>query len=561
MNLLRVFFLFSLLCSYHLACAQTKKPNIVWIVCEDISPYIGAYGDPLVKTPNIDALAKVGVRYLNVYTVAGVCAPSRSSIITGMYPTSIGTQHMRTLGDSKYQPVPFYSAVIPDYVKCFPEYLRMAGYYCTNNEKQDYQFLPPVTVWDENGPAASFRNRPNGKPFFAVFNFFMTHESQLFGRKDPLLIDSNAIKVPPYYPDTRIVRHDMDRLFTNIERMDEEVGELIKMLKEDGLFENSYIFFYSDHGGALPWMKREILERGTHIPFIIHFPGNKNEGTTNDDLISEVDFAPSILSIAGIKLPSYFQGQAFLGDQKAKSPRKYVYAGRDRMDSEYDRVRMARDKQFQYLYNFMPDKPYYQNLQYRLSVPMMKEFLQLRDEHKLDKYQAAWFNTKPLEELYDVKNDPHELNNLINDPKYASKLDELRSAFKEWNAEVGDMGALEEKEMIKRMWNGADQAPSTDAPEITKSNAGLMISCKTKGASIGYRMVRPGPAPPPEMHTVQSWDFEFVEAVIKNGTQRPAAPIWNVYGGKPITIAKGDTLIVNAQRIGFLPAETKYILK
>ncbi len=291
--------------------AQQDRPNIIWITCEDISPFIGAYGDREMKTPNIDQLAKEGVRYTKVFTAAGVCAPSRSSFITGMYPTSIGTMHMRTIGDPKYQPVPSYSAVIPADVKCFPEYLRMAGYYCTNNEKQDYQFEPPVTVWDENGAAATFHHRQSNQPFFAVFNFFITHESQLFSRKDSLLMNPDKIRVPPYYPDTKTVRHDMNRLFTNIERMDQQVGELLRMLKEDGLYNNTIIFFFSDHGGALPWMKREILERGTHIPFIIRFPGGKSGGTTNDDLISGVDFAPTVLSLAGVPVPKYMQGQPF----------------------------------------------------------------------------------------------------------------------------------------------------------------------------------------------------------------------------------------------------------
>ncbi len=203
--------------------AQTQ-PNIIWIVCEDISPFIGSYGNREIKTPNIDRLAAEGIRYTGVYTTAGVCAPSRSSIITGMYQTSIGTQHMRTIGDPRYQPVPSYSAVIPDYVKCFPEWLRRAGYYCTNNQKQDYQFEPPVTVWDENSAAASYRNRPEGKPFFAVYNFAITHESMLFLRHDSLLADTNTVTVPPIYPDTKTVRHDIARLFTNVKSWTGRLG-------------------------------------------------------------------------------------------------------------------------------------------------------------------------------------------------------------------------------------------------------------------------------------------------------------------------------------------------
>jgi arylsulfatase A-like enzyme len=537
--------------------AQQKRPNILWITCEDISPYISAYGDPIVQTPNIDQLAKDGIRYLRAYTVAGVCAPSRSSLITGMYPTSIGTQHMRTIGDPKYQPVPSYSAVIPEYVKCFPEYLRLAGYYCTNNEKQDYQFLPPVTVWDENGPAASYRNRPKDKPFFAVFNLFITHESQLFGRTDSLLLDPSQISVPPYYPDTRTVRHDMNRLFTNIERMDAQVGQIIQMLKDDGLYDNTIIFFFSDHGGALPWMKREILERGTHIPFIVHLQKGKGAGTVNGDLVSEVDFAPTVLSLAGVKLPSYLQGQAFLGDQKAKEPRKYVFAGRDRMDTEYDRVRMVRDKRFQYLYNYFPQKPYYQNIEYRLSIPMMKEFLQLRDEGKLDSNQAAWFHTKPVEEFYDLETDPHELHNLVNLPQYQSQLNAFRAAYQEWNKKIGDLGALDEKEMIRQMWLGGNEPPKTEMPVITRTKQGILLSCKTPGASIGYRVAGKGSPVAPEMHTALTWDYTWIFNPAINGTKKPAAPIWTIYEGETIHVNKGDTLIVNAMRIGFKPAELR----
>lgn len=224
----------------------------------------------------------------------------------------------------------------------------------------------------------------------------------------------------------------MARLFTNITRMEQQVGELISMLKEDGLYDNTVIFFYSDHGGALPWMKREVLERGTHIPFILRFPGGKDAGTVNDDLINGVDFAPTVLSLAGVPIPAHMQGQAFLGNQKAKASRKYVLAARDRMDTEDDRVRMARDKRYRYLYNYMPEKPYYQNLTYRLNVPMMKEILKLRDERKLDSVRMAWFKTKPSEELYDVQNDPNELHNLVNNPKYKNKLEELRTAFQNW---------------------------------------------------------------------------------------------------------------------------------
>jgi N-sulfoglucosamine sulfohydrolase len=541
-----------------------SKPNIVWIVCEDISPYLGCYGSSLVKTPHLNQLAAEGVRYTHVYTTAGVCAPSRSAIITGMYQTSVGTQHMRTLNGAagaKYSPVQDYSAVIPAGVKCFPEYLRMAGYYCTNNEKQDYQFTAPVTVWDENGAAASWRNRPAAKPFFSVFNFFITHESQLFMRNsESLLVDTNKIEVPPFYPDTKTVRHDMARLFSNIERMDEQVGMLIKMLKDDGLYNNTYIFFYSDHGGALPWMKREVLERGIHIPFIIHFPHAKAAGRVNNKMISSVDFGPTVLSLAGVKIPPYMQGSAFLGYQKTKTQRKYIYAARDRMDTEYDRVRAVRDKRYEYLYNYNPDKPYYQNIEYRLNIPMLKEFLQLRDESKLNAVQLSWFKQKPAEELYDIEKDPHQLHNLAMDITYKSKLTELRNAFKQWTNKSGDMGGIPEKEMIAAGWNGKTEPPVTGTPQIIKKTKGVKITCATKGASIGYRIVSAG-EPKKEMHIITSWDFGTVFNTRLNGQQVAAQPVWQVYKGETILLNKGDTLKVNAHRIGYTPAITDYVVQ
>lgn len=538
--------------------SNSSKPNILWITCEDISPFIACYGDKVVKTPNIDQLAKEGVRYTNVYTTAGVCAPSRSAIITGMYQTSIGTQHMRTSGDPKYQPVPSYAAVIPDYVKCFPEYLRMNGYYCTNNEKQDYQFTPPVTVWDENGAAASFRNRPEDKPFFAVFNFMITHESQLYMReKDSLLVDPNVVTVPPFYPDTKTVRKGIARNYSNIELMDKQVGELIKMLKDDGLYENTIIFFYSDHGGALPWMKREVLERGIHIPFVIRFPQMKNAGTINDDMISAVDFAPTVLSLAGVTIPSYMQGQAFLGTQAAKQKRKYVFAARDRMDTEYDRVRAVRDEQYEYIYNYEPEKPYYQAIEFRMSIPMMKEIMSLHNEGKLDSIPESWFKSKPVDELYDVKNDPNQLHNLVNDPTYAAKLKELKAALKDWLTKVGDMSSKPEKDMIATWWNGKSEPPVTSEPVIAKSNSAVTITCATKGASIGYQVIKAGADTTSVMHKVTSWDMSTVLGRSTVKELLYATP-WQVYNGEPIKLEQGDTLKVNAMRIGYKPATTTY---
>ncbi|MCG2793216.1 MAG: sulfatase [Weeksellaceae bacterium] len=542
---------------------EKKRPNIIWITCEDISPYITSFGNDLIKTPNIDKLAKDGIKYNFTYTVAGVCAPSRSGIITGMYPTSIGTQHMRTEAmDSKFRPegVPNYSAVLPEYVKAFPEYLRKEGYYTSNNQKEDYQFHTPVTVWDESSPAADYKNRKKDQPFFSVFNLFVTHESLLMKYPDTLTVDLNKIKIPEYYEDTPTVRKDMANLFTRIETMDKQVGSIIKRLKEEGLYENTYIFFFSDHGGNLPWMKREILERGTHIPFVVKLPKEQLSGTEINNLISSIDFAPTVLSIAGIRPPKYFQGQAFLGNYSENAKRKYVYAGRDRMDDKYDRVRAVRDAQYRYIFNYMPYLSKYQDLEYRKGIPMMAEILQKKEEKKITNPNLLdWFKpTKPIEELYDVINDPDEVHNLASNRYYSKKLKELRKAFRKWGKKIGDMSSTNEKEMvIEKWWNGKASAPVTAKPKIIVKNQNITLECATKGASIGYKILKSGETGKIE-RVVKSYDYGVLFGSTKNGKNIKVSSPWNIYQGEIIKLNKGEKLVVNAMRIGYEPSETSY---
>ena len=502
----------------------TKQPNILWITCEDMSPHLGSFGEKVAKTPNLDKLAKEAVRYTNVFSTAGVCAPSRATLITGMYQTSIGAHNMRTLQTAVSQKlsVPFYSALLPEQVKCFPEYLRKAGYYCTNNEKQDYQFEAPVTVWNENSKTANWRGREDkNQPFFSVINLMITHESQVFSRdKEPLSVHPDSVIVPPYYPDNAIIRKDIARFLSNVEIMDKQVGDILQQLKEDGLYDNTIIFFYSDHGDGLPFVKRELYDRGLKVPMLIRFPNAKNAGTTDSQLLSFVDFAPTILSLANIPIPKYIQGQAFLGKQKSKIARKYIYAARDRMDSEYDRVRAVSDGRFKYLKNYQPEKPYYQNLKYRLSQKSMQEILRLKEAGKLNEQQAYWFrNSKSEEELFDTQTDPYEFKNLANNPTYKAKLTELRQKHLEWIKQFGDLGAIPENELVASWWQGKDKAPETSSPEISLKEGKVSIVSATKGASIAYKK--------------HEKDKE-----------------WQVYS-KPFHIQKGDSLYVIAHRIGF----------
>jgi arylsulfatase A-like enzyme len=508
-----------------------SKPNILWITCEDMSPHLGSFGEKVAKTPNLDQLAKEGVRYTNVFSTAGVCAPSRNAIITGMYQTSIGGMHMRTSPlVTTFTSIPAYSAVIPEDVRCFPEFLRKQGYYCSNNNKQDYQFAPPQTVWDENGTSpdpkkADWRGRKDkNQPFFSVINLLITHESQVFSRgQEPLLVRPEDVEVPSYYPDNEIIRTDIARFLTNVQRMDKQVGEIIQKLKDDGLYENTIIFFYSDHGDGLPFVKRELYDRGLKVPMIIRFPNAEKAGTVDNQLISFVDLAPTILSLANVRVPKYIQGQAFLGNQKAKMPRKYIYAARDRMDTEYDRVRAVSDGRYKYLKNYMPEKAYYQDIEYRLGQQSMKEILRLRDEGKLNEKQMYWFRkSKPKEELFDTKTDPNEYLNLVKNPKYQAKLVELRKKHQEWLNKYGDLGAIPEKELLAKWWNGKDKAPQTSPPLISTQRNKVSINCTNKGASIAYK---------------KHWNDKS----------------WEVYS-KPFNVSNDDSLYVLTHRIGYLPS-------
>ncbi len=475
---------------------QNLSPNILWISCEDMSPHLGCYGDTTVPTPNIDRLAREGIRFSNAFCTAGVCAPSRNAIITGMYQTSTGGHNMRTLLNTfpeKTGLPPAYSIVPPPNVRAFPEYLRAVSYYTTNNEKTDYQFEAPPTVWNAVSTKAHWRNRPTpDTPFFAVFNSLVTHESQVWARsKLPLRVDPARIRVPPYYPDTKTVRQDMARFFSNIRDMDDWVGDLLGQLETDGLLDKTIIFFWSDHGDGLPFVKREIYDRGLRVPLIVRFPGpgGSGAGTVRTDLISMIDLAPTVLSLAGIPTPKPMQGRAFLGKYAVKTPRTYVFAARDRLDELYDRVRAVHDGRYQYIRNFHPDKPLYMDLAYRKQQPMMAELLRLRDKGQLNAIQMQWFRpTKPAEELYDLQTDPYQLTNLADQPAMTSHLKRLRQQLDTWLTDTHDLGNIPEKELINQWWQGRNQPPVTANPQITQSGNHLQISCATPGASIAYKL-------------------------------------------------------------------------
>ncbi len=480
-----------------------ERPNILWLTCEDISPTLSFYGDSTAHTPNLDKLASESLIFDNAYAVVGVCAPSRSSIITGMYPTSIGTMHMRTgkdisgWGKRKYNPtskavdingspVGEYAVVIPDYVKCFTEFLRAESYYCTNNAKTDYQFAAPVTAWDENGNNATWKNIRGGSPFFSIFNHEVTHESRMWINKDlEQTVSPDKVKFPPYFPDDSITRQDVARNYSNIELLDKQIGEKLDSLKKAGLYDKTIIFFFSDHGGPLPRGKREIYDSGLRVPLLVRFPGGKQVGHI-DDLVSFVDLAPTALSLAGIKPPEYMQGQAFLGKYKAAEPRKYIFGSGDRFDEFSDRIRIVRDKQYLFVKNYHPELPAYKDVSYRKNIDMMNDMLDLHKAVKLSEAAEYWFRqTKTNEEFYNCKTDIYNLDNQIENPEYATKIEELRSELSRWELETRDKANIPEAQMIEEMWPDGKQ-PQTKAPVALYDNKLVSISCNTPGASFGY---------------------------------------------------------------------------
>ena len=509
---------------------ESSRPNILWLVAEDLSPYLAAFGDSTAVTPNISRLAAEGIRYTNAFSVSGVCAPSRAALATGMYPTRIGATHMRTMGNIKFLPegITPYEAMPSANVKMHSEYLRRAGYYCTNNPKEDYQFNKPLTAWDESSPKAHWRNKKEGQPFFAIFNFQVSHESQIWARaEDSLWVDADLeVPIPPYLPDNEVGQRDMRRMYSNILEMDHQVGEILRQLEEDGYLDNTIIFWYGDHGGPLPRQKRLLYESGVKVPLIIRYPDKARAGEIDDRLVSFIDFKPTLLSLAGIEPPAYLDGRAFAGEFEAPTKRKYIHGAADRFDAQYDNIRMVRDSRYKYLRNYRPEQGYYLEVKYREQMAVMQELLRMRDNGELNEYQAQWFReSKPEEELFDTWQDPHELLSLAADPAYGEKLEELRKECDRWIEETGDMGLMNEQDYIESIWPGGIQ-PVTLDPVISKKGQHISLSCETEGASIGYQVLAEGQLP---------------------------AESWTVYT-ESFDMDEGAQLVVLAHRIGYKPS-------
>lgn len=441
-SLLLFFLVFLVACSDK----ELPPPNILWISAEDIGPAFGCYGDEFATTPNIDKLAEDGVVYTNTYATAPICAPARSAIITGVYATSMGTQHLRS------------EVPIPDYLKTIPELLRTEGYYCTNNSKTDYNF-DATGRWNENSGEAHWKNKPEDAPFFSVFNYGITHEGSGNSFNDEHTKDleekhdPEKVEVPPYFPKTEEFKTLWARYYDLITAFDKKVGEHISELEEAGLLENTVVFIWGDHGYGMPRYKRWLYKTGLHVPMVVYVPEKYKKQFDftpgkNDRLLSFVDLAPTVLKLAGMEKPDYMQGQSFIAHADDK---EHVFGARSRADDVIDMSRAIVQDDFIYIRNYMPHLPYVQNaIIFSDRKRSFAELLRLKEEDNLNSEAQKFWEPKAVEELYDLKNDPHELNNLAGLDEYKEKMKEMRGLLRNKVLTSRDIGFLHESEYMRR---------------------------------------------------------------------------------------------------------------
>ena len=420
-----------------------QRPNILWLVSEDNNPFLGCYGDKLAHTPTLDRLASEGILYERCFAEP-VCAPSRFALISGMYAATCGpAEHMRAEGK------------IPSWLKGFPALLRQAGYYTSNNAKTDYN--SPIRIdeaWNQCNGRAHWRGRRDpAQPFFAVFNHEVTHESCLFPVQElPLSFpptDPARVRVPPYQPDTAEVRADWARYYNHMRLLDEQIAAKLADLDKVTLGDNTIVFYYGDNGGVLARSKRFLEMSGTHVPLIVYFPPKWRHlapappGTRIKDPVCFTDFAPTVLSLAGVKIPDYMQGRAFAGPAR-QAPHEFVYCSRDRMDERYDMIRSAMDRRWLYVRNYRPDLPYVQFLAYQFQARGYQSWAAMARQGKLTRETAMFWGEKPCEELYDMQSDPDNVRNLAGDPSHRAELERMRGALRRWMLDINDNGFIPE---------------------------------------------------------------------------------------------------------------------
>lgn len=431
----------------------TPRPNILWITSEDNGQELGCYDDAFATTPNLDALAARGMRYQHVWSNAPVCAPARTTLLTGRYPTTLGAQHMRS------------DVPVPADLALYPATLRQAGYYCCNRSKQDYNIQTPSDLWDDSSPRAHWRNRAPGQPFMAVVNLTVSHESQIRTRPHQAVHDPAKVPLPPFHPDRPEIRQDWAQYYDKVSEMDRQVGQWLAELERDGLRENTIVFYYGDHGTGMPRGKRWLYETGLRVPLIVWTPAAYRDrvgpeyqpGTANARLVSFVDLFPTLLSLIGAEIPADLPGSAFLGPQTGAPP-QYLFGFRDRMDERYDLSRAVRDSRYAYIRNYWPQLPQGQYLDYMFQTPTTRVWQAAFQAGQCTPAQAAFWQSKPVEELYDLETDPHQVHNLAADPQQQTVLTRLRAALRQHLLATRDLGFLPESDV----WERAGERPPAE---------------------------------------------------------------------------------------------------
>lgn len=431
--------------------SAADQPNILWITSEDHGPEMGLYGDTYADTPHVDALASKGLRYNFAWSTAPVCAPARTTLISGIYPPSSGGQHMRSF-------VPFPAGKDP-----YPVFLREAGYYTTNNSKEDYNISTPADLWSESSPKAHWKNRPSDQPFFAIFNATRSHESQLRIRPHTAIHDPAKMKMPPYHPNIPEARQDWAQYYDTVSEVDAVAGRHLADLAAAGLTEDTIVFYYSDHGAGMPSLKRNPNNRGQRVSLVVYIPekfahlrpADYEPGGATDRLVGFIDYAPTVLSLIGVKPPEWMQGHAFLGEHTTPDP-EFMFGFRGRMDERTDFVRTVTDGRYVYVRNFRPDLPAGQHLQYQMRTPTTRIWYEMFLAGKTDRAQSAFWLPTPVEELYDLDSDPHEINNLIADSKHQDLRKSLASTLINHLIATKDLGFIPEAEFHRL---SGDQSP------------------------------------------------------------------------------------------------------
>jgi arylsulfatase A-like enzyme len=425
------------------AVAQRRPLNILWLTAEDMGPQIGCYGYPLVRTPNLDRLAAQGVRFTHAFTTAPVCSSSRSAFNTGMYQTSIGAHHHRSHREDGYR--------LPQGVRLITDYFRERGYF-TCNVRNAAPNVPGTGKTDFNFTAEKpydgthWNQRKPGQPFFAHLNFRETHKGPAFpeARKQEYLVDPAKVPLPPYYPDHPVVRDEFANYLDTADLLDTRIGAALRRLEQDGLADNTAVFFFGDNGRCLIRGKQWCYDAGVHVPLIVRWPGGAAAGTVREDPVSAIDITATSLALAGIE-PRKMQGRVMLGPGAAR--RDHVFAARDRCDMTVDRIRSVRTRRYNYIRNFMPERPYTQYNEYILKqYPTLTVMKELHAKGKLSGPELLFMQPrKPEEELYDVNADPHEIKNLAGSPEHEGILRDLRGKVQGWIQETNDQGRFPEK--------------------------------------------------------------------------------------------------------------------